>query len=65
MRVTTANGTALPFKRWTWWDATRLQAALRERLMEAVVAPGEHAHAQPLQVRAELHSAQPVPALRV
>ena len=65
MRVTTAKGTALAFDRWTWPDATRVQAALRERLMEAVVAPGEHAHAQPLEVRAELHSAQPVTALRV
>ncbi len=65
MRVTTAKGTALAFERWTWPDATRVQAALRERLMEAVVAPGEHAHAQPLEVRAELHSALPVPALRV
>lgn len=65
MRVTTAKGTALAFERWTWPDATRVQAALRERLMEAVVAPGEHAHSQPLEVRAGLHSAQPVPALRV
>lgn len=65
MRVTTAKGTALTFERWTWPDATRVQAAWRERLMEAVVAPGEHAHAQPLEVRAELHSAQPISALRI
>ena len=65
MRVTTAKGTALAFERWTWPDATRVQAALRERLMEAVVAPGEPAHAQPMEVRAALHSAQPITALRV
>lgn len=45
MRVTTAGGTARAVERWTWPDTTWLQAALRERLMAVVVAPGEHAHA--------------------
>ena len=64
-RVTTAKGQLLAFERWAWPDAARVQAALRERLMEAVVAPGQHSHNAPLEVHAELRSVQPISALRV
>ena len=64
-RVTPATGPALAFERWEWPEPARVQAALRERLMEAVVAPGAHSHALPLEVRAELHSVLPIASLRV
>ena len=65
MRATTAKGPALAFERWVWPEAARVQAALRERLMESVVASGDHAHPVPLEVHAELHSAAPIAGLRV
>ena len=65
IRATRPSGQALTFQRWAWPEPTQVQAALRERLMEAMVAPGEHSHVPPLEVRAELHAAQPMPALRM
>lgn len=65
MRVTTAKGSALAFEQWVWPDAARVQAALLERLMDAVVARGSHPQVAPWEVHAELHSTVPITALRV
>jgi hypothetical protein len=65
MRAMAARGQPLAFERWVWPDAPLVQAALRERLMEAVVARGQHLHTVPSEVRAELHSVQPLSSLRV
>lgn len=64
-RVTTAKRPALAFEQWAWPDAARVQAALLERLMDAVVARGSHPHVAPWEVHAELHSTLPITALRV
>ena len=64
-RVTTAKGQSLAFERWAWPEAPLVQATLRERLMEAVVARGHPSHSVALEVHAELRSAQPILALRV
>lgn len=64
-RVTTGKGQAVSVDRWLWPEPARVQASLRERLMEAVVAPGEPTHTAPLEVRAELLSVKPITALRV
>ena len=63
LRATRPAGQALTLQRWAWPEPVRVQAALRERLMEAMVAPGEHSHIAPLEVRAEVHAAQPITAL--
>lgn len=63
--VTTGKGRVLAVERWLWPEPARVQASLRERLMEAVLAPGDHAHVVPLEVRAELRSGKPITSLRV
>ena len=55
----------LAFAHWAWPDAPRVQEALRDRLMETVVAPTDPTHTAPLDVHAELHSDLPITALRV
>ena len=64
-QATTTKGRTLAFAHWAWPDAPRVQEALRDRLMEIVVAPGDPTHTAPLDVRAELHSDLPITALRV
>ena len=65
MRVTALAGRPISVERWVWPEPERVQALLRERLMEAVVAPGDHTHTAPLEVRAELYSVMPITSLRV
>lgn len=64
-RASTAGGRQQGFERWVWPEPQQIQTALRERLMEAVVAPGKHSQAAPLEVRAQLHAVRPIRALRV
>lgn len=65
IRATRPSGQALVFQRWAWPEPAQVQTTLRERLMEAMVAPGEHSHVPPLEVRAELVTAQALTALRM
>ena len=64
-QATTTKGRTLAFAHWAWPDAPRVQEALRDRLMETVVAPTDPTHTAPLDVHAELHSDLPITALRV
>lgn len=64
-RAMRTTGQLLTFQQWAWPDAVRVQAALRERLMEAIAAPGEHPHTVPLEVHAEVHATQPISSLQL
>ena len=65
MRVVDDKGTAMMLSNWAWPAPTQLQAALRERAMELAVAPADHSHTKPLEVRAELRASSPIKALQV
>ena len=65
MRVVDDKGTAMMLSNWAWPAPTQLQAALRERAMELAVAPADHSHTVPLEVRAELRASTPIKALQV
>ena len=65
MQVTALAARPISIERWVWPEPGRVQAMLRERVMEAVVAPGDHTHTTPLEVRAELRSVMPITSLRV
>lgn len=41
---------------WVWPDAASVQKLLQQRTMQAVVAPNEHVHAMPMEIRAEAKS---------
>lgn len=70
--LTLPDGRALPIGRWQWPAPARWQAALQQVAMQALVAPGEHAHDTGLQVQAEAVApvavdrvtVQPAPALQ-
>jgi len=63
-RLLAPDGQAIAVERWTWPDPDRVQALLRERTMQAVVAPGVHAHEPVIEIRAEFRATRPVRALR-
>lgn len=50
---------------WKWPSAERAQGLLREIAMAAIVAPSDHAHLPPLEVRAEAVASQSIDALDV
>jgi hypothetical protein len=52
-KLTLASGTVVPVTRWNWPDIGRVQAALQERAMRSIVAPGDHTHDEPLEIHAE------------
>lgn len=52
-RLVLPDGSELPIIRWQWPDATQAQALMQQRVMAAVVAPGDHRHHPPTEIRAE------------
>lgn len=50
---------------WRWPDLARVQAQLQQRAMQAVVAPAEHGHEEPLEVQAQARAANPIQDLSV
>jgi hypothetical protein len=63
-RAETADGHQLLFERWTWPEPAAVQQALRERAMQALVAPDDHAHEAALEVRAECQAANAIHSVR-
>ena len=63
--LATAAGKVATLTHWTWPDAEQVQAALRERAMQTVVAPGAHPHTTPVEVVAEATVAQAISAVTV
>lgn len=53
-RVTRADASQVPLQAWRWPHATRVQALLQQRAMQAIAAPAEHGHEDTLEVQAEL-----------
>jgi hypothetical protein len=64
-RLTLAAGKPVAVTNWRWPDADRVQAMLRERAMQAVVAPGDHAHAAPVEIHAEVTSTDDIGSLAI
>lgn len=64
-RLQPPGGPALAATGWAWPTGTRVQSLLQERVMQAVVAAGEHAHAALVEVQAELLAPQPIHRLRL
>lgn len=52
-RVSTLAGQAWQFTGWEWPAAEQVSRVLQQRAMQAVVAPGEHAHDGALELRAQ------------
>lgn len=59
-RLTLTAGGQATIKNWKWPDADRVQAMLRERAMQVVVAPGDHAHQEPTEIHAEVTATEAI-----
>ena len=59
------NGQPFTLDGWVWPELARVQTALQDRAMQALVAPGDHAHALALEIRVELRSAKPITSFQV
>jgi hypothetical protein len=54
--ITLHSGKAAVLTQWVWPGATAAQNLLQQRAMQAVVAPTDHAHVVPTEIRAEAKS---------
>lgn len=61
----TAGGRELVPTNWQWPEAARVQGLLRQRGMQAVVAPADHAHDSLVEVRADCVSERDLTTLAV
>ena len=52
------NGKKASLTQWGWPDAASVQKLLQQRVMQAVVAPKDHVHAVPTEIRTEARSSQ-------
>jgi hypothetical protein len=64
-RITRNDGSVLALSAWRWPEAGRVQAALQQLSMQAIVAPGEHLHEEPLEVQAEALAPTRIDAVRL
>lgn len=53
-----SSGKTASLVQWTWPEASRVHKLLQQRVMQAVVAPSDHAHATPMEIRAEARASQ-------
>lgn len=63
IKVTPNPAVDSSLQRWLWPVAAKVQTALRERAMQLLAAPKDHAHDTPLEVRFELRSTARIAAL--
>ena len=64
-KLTQARNEVLTVSNWRWPDATRVQAQLQERVMQALVGGGEHAEHTPFEVRAEATATRAITSLTI
>ena len=57
-RLGLGHGKKASFTQWVWPDAASVQKLLQQRVMQAVVAPKDHVHAVPTEIRTEARSSQ-------
>ena len=65
IKVLPRPATDASMRRWVWPEATRVQTLLRDRAMQMLTAPNDHAHEPPVEVRVELQSTARVTAVSV
>ena len=64
-RLYLAGGRELPLANWIFPGAKQVQTMLQQRIMQAIVDPGGHAHDEPIEIRADANSPEPVTSVRV
>jgi hypothetical protein len=54
--VLLGNGKTAALAQWVWPSADSVHKLLQQRAMQAIVAPSDHAHVVPMEIRAEAKS---------
>jgi hypothetical protein len=54
--ITMSTGKTVALTQWVWPDAASVQKLLQQRAMQSLVAPKDHAHMVPMEIRAEAKS---------
>ena len=54
--VVLGSGKTAVLAQWVWPSSTPVHKLLQQRAMQAIVAPNDHAHAVPMEIRAETKS---------
>ncbi len=54
--LTLHKGKAIQLNQWVWPEASTVQSQLQQRAMQALAAPGEHAHVMRTEIRTEAKS---------
>ncbi len=57
-RLVMSSGKKINLSPWVWPEASSVQKLLQQRAMQAVVAPKDHVHSVPTEIRAEAKSSQ-------
>jgi hypothetical protein len=55
-KVVLGTGRTVVLTQWVWPDMAGVQKLLQQRAMQAIVAPKDHAHMVPMEIRAEAKS---------
>ena len=63
--VVQAAGEQLVLSNWNWPDAEAVQAMLQQQTMQAAVAPNDHAHEQPMEIRVDAIASRPISTVTV
>ena len=64
-QLVTAKGQVVPLTQWVWPNAVKVQNSLRERTMQAMVAPNEHSHEAVQEIQVQATSAENLRRVRV
>jgi hypothetical protein len=54
--VVLSNGKTTALTQWVWPDVASVHKLLQQRAMQTIVAPNDHAHSVPMEIRAETKS---------
>lgn len=60
-----ADGHRLLFERWVWPEPAAVQQVLRERAMQTLAAPNEHAYETALEVRSDFKATKAITSVHV
>ena len=63
--LTLPSGGQAIITNWNWPDPERVQATLREQVMQAMVVSQNHTHESPVEIRAEVKSSQDISSVRI
>ncbi len=63
LRLASASGGDVVLRNWSWPDAAAVRDMLQQQMMQAVVAPEDHAHQPPKEIHVDANASLPIAAM--